>query len=60
MKKDFIAVSDYSPEELQGDIGPFCRPEERTPGRWERAPILKGKVLAMVFPKAQSPNPGKL
>jgi ornithine carbamoyltransferase len=50
MKKDFIAVSDYSPEELQGilDLSVDLK-KERQAG--SNKPILKGKVLAMVFQK---------
>jgi len=50
MKKDFIAVSDYSPEELQGilDLSVDLKKEWQSGGN---APLLKGKVLAMVFQK---------
>jgi ornithine carbamoyltransferase len=50
MKKDFIAVSDYSPEELQGilDLSVDLKKEHQAGGN---EPILKGKVLAMVFQK---------
>lgn len=50
MKKDFLAVSDYSPEELQGilDLAVKLKKERNSGGN---APILKGKVLAMVFMK---------
>jgi ornithine carbamoyltransferase len=50
MKKDFIAVSDYSPEELQGilDLSVDLKKERQAGGN---EPILKGKVLAMVFQK---------
>jgi ornithine carbamoyltransferase len=50
MKKDFIAVSDYSPAELQGMLNLAIRlKKERETGG--NIPILKGKVLAMVFQK---------
>lgn len=50
MKKDFLAVSDYSPEELQGilDLAVKLKKERNSGGN---APILKGKVLAMIFMK---------
>ena len=50
MKKDFIAVSDYSPEELQGllDLAIDLKKEHSRGGN---KPVLKGKVLAMVFQK---------
>ena len=50
MKKDFIAISDYSPEELLGMLSLAIRlkTERETGGN---IPILKGKVLAMVFQK---------
>jgi ornithine carbamoyltransferase len=50
MKKDFLAVSDYSPQELQllMDLAIKLKKERNAGGN---APILKGKVLAMVFQK---------
>lgn len=50
MKKDFIAIADYSPEELQGllDLALKLKKERANGGN---ATILKGKVLAMVFQK---------
>jgi ornithine carbamoyltransferase len=50
MKKDFIAVSDYSPDELQGilDLSVDLKKEWQLGGN---PPLLKGKVLAMVFQK---------
>ncbi|MHC1784931.1 MAG: ornithine carbamoyltransferase [Anaerolineaceae bacterium] len=50
MKKDFLAVSDYSPQELQAilDLAVKLKKERNSGGN---APILKGKVLAMVFQK---------
>jgi ornithine carbamoyltransferase len=50
MKKDFIAVSDYSSEELQEilDLSVDLKKEHQAGGN---EPILKGKVLAMVFQK---------
>ncbi len=50
MKKDFIAVSDYSPEELQGllDLAIALKKDRNQGGN---KPVLKGKVLAMVFQK---------
>lgn len=50
MKKDFIAVSDYSPEELQDmlDLAVALKKEHFTSGN---QPLFKGKVLAMIFQK---------
>jgi len=50
MKKDFIAISDYSPEELQSILDLAVRlKQERASG--ENRPILNGKTLAMIFQK---------
>lgn len=50
MKKDFIAIADYSPAELQDMLELAIRlKKERQAGG--NAPILKGKVLAMIFQK---------
>lgn len=50
MKKDFLAVSDYSPAEVQGllDLAVDLKKERMSGGN---QPILKNKVLAMVFQK---------
>ncbi len=50
MKKDFIAISDFSPEELQSllDLAIKLKREHFNGGN---RPVLKGKVLAMVFQK---------
>jgi ornithine carbamoyltransferase len=50
MKKDFIAVSDYSAQEIQGllDLAVQLKKERAQGGN---QPILKGKVLAMIFQK---------
>jgi ornithine carbamoyltransferase len=50
MNKDFIAISDYSPAEIQGilDLSIELKKEWQAGGN---APLLKGKVLAMVFQK---------
>ncbi len=50
MKKDFIAVADYSPEALQGllDLAITLKKEHAQGGN---QPVLKGKVLAMIFQK---------
>jgi ornithine carbamoyltransferase len=50
MKKDFIAVSDYSAQEIQGllDLAVQLKKERVQGGN---QPILKGKVLAMIFQK---------
>ncbi len=50
MKKDFLAVSDYSAAELQDmlDLAVKLKAEMKTGGN---QPLLKGKVLAMIFQK---------
>ncbi|MBA4374693.1 MAG: ornithine carbamoyltransferase [Anaerolinea sp.] len=50
MKKDFLAVSDYSPEALQEmlDLAIRLKKEHFATGN---KPVFKGKVLAMVFQK---------
>jgi ornithine carbamoyltransferase len=50
MKKDFIAVADYSPEELKEmlDLAVDLKKEYFNKGN---PPILKGKVLGMIFNK---------
>jgi len=50
MKKDFLAVSDYSSDELQMLLDLAVRlKNERLNG--ENLPILKGKTMAMIFQK---------
>lgn len=48
--KDFLAISDYTPEELQKilELAADLKEERQTSGN---QPILKGKVLAMIFQK---------
>lgn len=50
MKKDFLAVSDYSPKELQEmlDLAVQLKKEHFAGGN---QPLFKGKVLAMIFQK---------
>ena len=50
MKKDFIAISDYSTEEIQGilDLAISLKKEWNSGGN---TPVLKNKVLAMIFQK---------
>ena len=50
MKKDFLAITDYSPSELQRllDLAVTLKKERMSGGN---APILKGKVLGMIFQK---------
>lgn len=50
MKKDFIAVSDYTPEQLQGllDLALRLKKELAAGGN---TPLLRGKVLGMIFQK---------
>jgi ornithine carbamoyltransferase len=48
--KDFIAIADYSPAELQGMLDLAVRVKQE----WKKSgnpPLLQGKVLAMVFQK---------
>jgi len=50
MKKDFLAVSDYSPAELQGMLDLAIRLKQE----WQAGgnePLLKNKVLGMIFQK---------
>ncbi len=51
MKKDFIAVADYSPQELQAILDLSIRLKQERQQNGENRPLLKGKVLAMVFQK---------
>jgi len=48
--KDFIAISDYKPQELQDmlDLAVRLKKEFKSGGN---KPVLKGKVLAMIFQK---------
>lgn len=50
MKKDFIAVSDYTPNELQDllDLAVFLKKELQSGGN---KPVLQGKVLGLIFQK---------
>lgn len=50
MKKDFLAVSDYTPAELQGmlDLAIRLKKEWQAGGN---PPLLKNKVLGMIFQK---------
>lgn len=50
MKKDFISISDFSPEQIQYllDLAIKLKKERQDGGN---QPILKGKVLGMVFQK---------
>jgi len=50
MKKDFLAISDYSAQEIQDllDLAIRLKKEREAGGN---PPLLKGKVLAMVFQK---------
>jgi ornithine carbamoyltransferase len=51
MKKDFISIADQSPDALQAilDLAVQLKKERQTNG--ENKPILKGKVLGMIFQK---------
>src|SRR5574338_18963 len=50
MQKDFIAIADYSPKDLQSmlDLAVELKKELKASGN---QPLLKGKVLGMVFQK---------
>ncbi len=50
MKRDFIAVADYSPEELQEllELALHLKQELKSGGN---QPLLRGKTLAMIFQK---------
>ena len=50
MEKDFIAIADYSPGELQSmlDLAVELKQELKAGGN---APLLRGKVLGMIFQK---------
>ncbi|MHB8192357.1 MAG: ornithine carbamoyltransferase [Bellilinea sp.] len=50
MKKDFLAVADYSPSEVQEllNLAVRLKQEHQNGGN---APLLKGKVLGMIFQK---------
>ena len=51
MKKDFISIADSTPEALQNilDLAVELKKERREKG--ENKPLLKGKVLGMIFQK---------
>ena len=50
MKKDFLAVADYSPKELQAILDLAVRLKQERSSSGNR-PILQGKTLAMIFQK---------
>ena len=51
MKKDFLAVSDFSAAELQALLDSAVRLKRKRAEKGENAPLLKGKTLAMIFQK---------
>jgi len=51
MKKDFLAVSDYSPVDLQAILDLALKLKQERLKSGGNAPLLKNKVLAMVFQK---------
>jgi ornithine carbamoyltransferase len=51
MKKDFLAVSDFSAVELQSLLDSAVRLKRERTESGSNAPLLKGKVLAMIFQK---------
>jgi ornithine carbamoyltransferase len=51
MKKDFIAVADYSPDDLQAMLDLAVRLKKERESKGENEPLLRGKTLAMIFQK---------
>ncbi len=51
MKKDFLAVSDFSAAELGALLDSAVRLKLERAEKGENAPLLKGKTLAMIFQK---------
>lgn len=51
MKKDFLSIADYSPEALQGILDLALELKKERQDKGENKPILKNKVLGMVFQK---------
>jgi ornithine carbamoyltransferase len=51
MKKDFISIADYSPEAVQEILDLAVRLKKERWEKGENQPILKGKVLGMIFQK---------
>ena len=51
MKKDFIAISDFHADEIQSILDLAAELKEERSSEGKNAPILKDKVLAMVFQK---------
>ena len=51
MKKDFLAVSDFSAAELQALLDSAVRLKRERAEKGSNAPLLKGKTLAMIFQK---------
>lgn len=50
MKKDFLAIADYSPEEIRGMLNLAVELKKEYFSQANK-PLLKGKVLAMIFNK---------
>lgn len=51
MKKDFISIADFSPDELQKILDLAVELKKERSENGENKPILKNKVLGMVFQK---------
>lgn len=51
MKKDFISIADYSPEALQETLDLAVRLKKERQEKGVNQPILKNKVLGMIFQK---------
>ncbi len=51
MKKDFISIADFSPDELQGILDLAVELKKERSEKGVNLPVLKNKVLGMVFQK---------
>lgn len=51
MKKDFLSIADSSPEELQSILDLAVELKKERSEKGENKPVLKGKVLGMIFQK---------
>jgi ornithine carbamoyltransferase len=51
MKKDFISVADYTSEDIQGILDLAVQLKKERADKGQNQPILKNKVLAMIFQK---------
>ncbi|MFN3742262.1 MAG: ornithine carbamoyltransferase [Anaerolineales bacterium] len=51
MKRDFLHISDFSPQEIQDFLDLAVRLKKEYQEKGENPPLLKGKVLGMIFQK---------